>query len=67
MNATLLMALQLLQVIPDLVAAGVEVKGLVDEYSTKLNAMAAEKRDPTAEEWAELNATIQRLRSQLHS
>lgn len=33
----------------------------------KIKVMVAEKRDPTAEEWDELNARTQQLRSLLHA
>ncbi len=67
MNPALLFAIQLFQSLPGLIAAGVEIKGLVDEYTAKLESMAAQKRDPSADEWLELNARIVSLRQKLHA
>lgn len=64
---TLMMALQLLQSLPALIAAGAEVKDLIEEQTTSLKNMADTGRDPTPEEWAYLNAKIDQLRASLHS
>lgn len=60
------MALQLLNILPSLISAGIEVKGLIEEHSGKLQTMADEGRDPTEEEWESMNAQIAALRAQLH-
>lgn len=65
MNA-LAMALQLLNALPALIAAGVEVKDLIEDQTAKLQAMADEGRDPTPAEWDDLNAKIDALRAELH-
>ena len=66
MDPRLLMALQLLQSLPSLIAAGAEVTTLIQEQSTKLQDMANTGRKPTDQEWDELNAKIDALRGQLH-
>ncbi len=68
MNTTaLMMALQLLQSLPALIAAGAEVKGLIEDQTAKLKDMADTGRDPTPQEWDELNAQIDNLRASLHN
>lgn len=68
MNTTaLMMALQLLQSLPALIAAGAEVKGLIEDQTAKLKDMADTGRDPTPQEWDELNAQIDKLRASLHN
>ena len=68
MNTTaLMMALQLLQSLPALIAAGAEVKGLIEDQTAKLKDMADTGRDPTQQEWDELNAQIDKLRASLHN
>lgn len=67
MDPRLLFAMQLLNSLPTLIAAGVEIKGIVDNANAKLADMAKSGRNPTAEEWAELNGNIMGLRDQLHS
>lgn len=66
MDPRLLMAIQLLQTLPTLIAAGIEVKGLIERQSAKLQDMATTGRKPTDQEWDELNAEITALRAQLH-
>lgn len=61
-----LFAIQALQLIPSLISAGIEIKGLVDQTRTSLEAMQAERRDPSQAEWDALNDTIKSLRTQLH-
>lgn len=68
MNGTaMLMAIQLLTALPALVKAGIDVAGLAEEYAGKLKKMDEEQRDPTAEEWDDMNRTIDGLRGQLHT
>ena len=64
---TMMMALQLLQSLPALIAAGAEVKGLIEDQTAKLKDMADTGRDPTQQEWDELNAQIDKLRTSLHN
>lgn len=64
---TMMMALQLLQSLPALIAAGAEVKGLIEDQTAKLKDMADTGRDPTQQEWDELNAQIDKLRAGLHN
>lgn len=65
--AVILYALQVLQAIPSLIATGQSVMALVNQSSTAMQNMLAEKRNPTDPEWAALDATINDLRKQLHS
>lgn len=67
MDPRLLMALQLLQSLPSLLAAGAEIKTLIETTSAKLQDMASTGRKPTDQEWDELNAEIERLRGDLHT
>jgi len=60
------MAMQLLAALPALLEAGADIKELVEDQTAKLRAMQDEDRDPTQEEWDELNAKITALRGELH-
>lgn len=60
-------ALQALEAIPTLLAAGQSVVGLVQHSSAALKLMQTENREPSSQEWADLNATIASLRDQLHN
>lgn len=60
-------ATTLLASLPQLLAGGVEVLGLIQSGTERLKAFAAEKRDPTQEEWDALNASIEAKRKELHS
>lgn len=66
MNPTLLMALQLINSLPPLIAAGIEVKDLIEEQGAKLQDMANTGRKPTDQEWDDLNDKIDALRALLH-
>lgn len=67
MDTTILAyALQVLAVLPQLIAAGRSVASIVQDANTALAAMQAENRDPTPAEWDALNAQIAALRSELH-
>ena len=61
----LAMAIQLLTQLPGLIAAGVQVKGLIDSTRGTLEKAQAEGRDPTDAEWDALNKTVEELRKQL--
>ncbi len=60
-------ALSLLTEVPTLIAAGKSVVDLVQTGSAALKTMQAENRDPTAQEWSDLNAQIKALRDELHA
>ena len=67
MNPAILMyALQALEAIPSLIAAGQSVVELVNQTSASVRKMQAETRDPSAEEWAAQAKTISDLRAILH-
>ena len=68
MNPAILMyAIQALEAIPQLLAAGQSVVTLVDQTTTNLKAMQAQNRDPSAEEWAAQAKVISDLRAILHA
>lgn len=56
-------AIQALNVLPGLIAAGIDVVAIVQKTSDDLAAMQAENRDPTDEEWAALNKVVEDLRA----
>jgi hypothetical protein len=60
-------ALQLLSALPSLIQAGVEITSTVTSATQKLAELNAQGRDPTPEEWAELNGRIAKLRGELHA
>jgi hypothetical protein len=60
-------ALQVLTALPQLIAAGAEITNTVTIARDRLQAMKDESREPTADEWTELNGEIERLRGQLHA
>lgn len=64
--SALLFATQLLQSLPGLIAAGIEVVDLIKHGNDKLKEFQAEGRDPTDEEWDALNDAIDSKRKRLH-
>ena len=60
-------AIQLLSALPALIDAGMSIKNLVSDSTAALNKMQAEKRDPSPQEWQNLNDQITALRNQLHA
>lgn len=66
MGAALPFAIQLLSALPALIKAGMDVTALIQDSTAKIRVMEAEKRDPTPQEWSELNAKIKALRAELH-
>lgn len=60
-------ASQFLSILPQLIAAGVDATAQIQRARVKLDTFQAEGRDPTDAEWAELNATIEALRNELHA
>ena len=68
MNPAILMyAMQALEAIPSLIAAGQSVVNLVNSTSSNVKKMVAENRDPTAQEWADQAKVISDLRAILHA
>jgi hypothetical protein len=66
MPAALSFALQLLQVAPSLISAGQELAEMLEWGRGRVQEMADQNRDPTDEEWNELNSRTQELRRRLH-
>lgn len=56
-------AIELLDTIPSLIGAGVDVIDLVTRGNDSLKSMKEESRDPSDAEWAELHRTIEDLRA----
>lgn len=67
MSNVLIYALQVLNILPQLLQAGKDIGGILETANTALKAMQENGRDPSAEEWAALNAQIDMLRKDLHS
>lgn len=67
MSPVIQFALQVLQSLPALIEAGHNVSTLLKSSAAALRQMGEEKRDPTDDEWADLNTVIDGLRSELHS
>jgi gas vesicle protein len=63
----LLYATQLLGILPGLLDAGKDVADLIKSGNAALKRMQEDNRDPTKEEWDELNAEIRKLQEELHS
>lgn len=61
--SALAFAIQAFNVIPGLVAAGMDIYEFVSKASDDLKKMQDENRDPTDQEWAELNTVIENLRA----
>lgn len=59
-------ALQLLGSLPGLIQAGADVFGIITTGREKIDLFDRENRDPTPEEWDELNQKIEALRAELH-
>jgi hypothetical protein len=60
-------ALSILELLPDLLAAGVDVAAMAQRYIERLRAMVDEGRNPTPEEWDELNAERAALTDRLNA
>lgn len=67
MPAIVAYLMQISMALPQLMAAGKDVWAFWKKHTDKVEVMVAEDRNPTSEEWSELNATIDELREQLHS
>lgn len=59
--------LVLLQLLPGLIDAGINVTNIINSAATVIKTAQAEGRDPNDAEWAFLDAQIQDLRNQLNS
>lgn len=66
MPTALTYAVQILSILPQLLAAGKDVAALVQSGNAALKQMADEGREPTTQEWDALNAQIDALRAELH-
>jgi hypothetical protein len=66
-TAAISYAIQLLGMMPGLIAAGQSVMGLVTQGQTALSKMQAEKRDPSPEEWAALDQMRDALHAQVQA
>ena len=64
--AALLYALQVLESLPGLIAAGQNVIGMVESSTAAIKQMVDENRDPSDAEWQTLNEATAALRAQLH-
>jgi len=65
--AALQFVIALLSQVPGLIAAGQSVVSTVNQAITMGNTFVAEKRDPTPEEWAALDAQRDALHKQVQS
>ena len=66
METSLEYAIQLLAILPQMIASGKSVYDLVTTGNAALKAMQAENRNPTEKEWKALNDQIAVLRAELH-
>ena len=64
---TIAYVVQLLGVLPALAQAGRDIASLIANTTARLSSMQAENRDPTQNEWDELNLHIRTLRGELHA
>lgn len=67
MPQILVYALQVLNTLPSLIAAGQNVVGLIQHANAAIEKMQIEKRDPSPAEWGALNQTIAALRAELRA
>lgn len=59
-------ALQILGALPQLLQAGRDVNSLVQTGTAALKVMQDEGREPSAQDWQELNDKIAALQAELH-
>ena len=64
MNA-LAMAMNLLQTLPGLLSAGIQIEGVIAGTLATLHKAQAEGRDPTNEEWDAMHQQIEAARASL--
>ena len=63
---TIMMIVKLLEVMSLGLTVGPQIAGQIKGNLSKLRTMVEEGRDPTPEEWAEIDKDIESLRSALH-
>ena len=63
----LAIATAVLQLLPSLLQAGIDVMGLLTSTNAVISQAQAEGRDPTDAEWQALDAQISALRAQLNA
>lgn len=63
----LAIATTVLELLPSLIQAGINVVGLIESTSATIKLAQSENRDPTDAEWAALDAQISALRAQLNA
>lgn len=64
MNA-LEIAVEVLQALPQLITAGVQVESLIANTVTVIQSAQSQNRDPTSAEWDALDAVLSNLRAKL--
>lgn len=57
-------AVQVLSQLPALIAAGIDVVDLIKSTNSSLQKMKDENREPTDQEWDDLNSMIESMRNQ---
>lgn len=67
MAPALSFAIQVLNLLPGLIQAGIEVASLIQTTATALKAMHDEGRDPTDAEWEALHAATEASLARLDS
>ena len=60
-------AIQILGILPQLIAAGRDVTALIQQGQAVLSDAQANGREPTDADWNELNAQIKALQDELHA
>lgn len=63
----LALATTVLELLPSLITAGVDVLSLIQNTSSVIKTAQSEGRDPTDDEWSTLDTQISALRAQLSS
>ncbi len=57
-------ALEVLNALPGLISAGVDVYDFINTTNDNIKKMQDENRDPTDQEWSDLNQLVEALRAQ---
>lgn len=65
MGTVLSYVLLVLQNLPALIKAGVDVAAIIEDTYAKAKAMIAQNRDPSDAEWADMHNQIIQLRTKL--
>lgn len=63
--ATIALVLNILESLPQLIQAGVDVTNVLQNVADTIKLAQSENRDPTDAEWAALDASVQTLRDQV--